>query len=97
MIGRTNALSGARAKLFTPSAVITGRTLKITDRNGDFCTGFKIYANDEEVVHFDQSETEICLTDHFESGVTLKIISLSNILKSSDVFRIRFDYDWEDE
>ena len=94
MIGRTNALSGARAKLFTPSAVITDGILKITDRNGDFCTGFYIYATEEEEVYFNKSVTEICLSDHFEAGCTLKIISMSNILENSDVLRVRYEEDW---
>lgn len=91
MIGRTNAISGSNVKLFTPSAVITGSTLRITDRNGDFCSGFAVYDDEEFQLFFDVTENVIYLPEHFDAGCILKIVSKSNYLQDSDVLRIRYD------
>ena len=97
MIGRTNSLSsGNNVKLFTPSGEISNGRLTITDRNGDFCTGFLVYTNDETLYRFERDERELFLPNYFEAGDVIMIVSLSNVLENSDPFHIRYE-EQEDE
>lgn len=94
MIGRTNAC-GATVRLFTPSATISDGVLTIRDRNGDFCSGFKVVTEFDETFYLEDGENELSLYDNFFETTKLYVFSLSNILRTSKAFSITYYYEGE--
>ena len=96
MTGRTNAI-GANTKLFAPTLSLSEDILTINDRNGDFCTKFKLSLgyDDDEVAYVEKtgSSTRVNLGSVFENSGTV-LVRATGLLAVSGYAHVEYEVDY---